>query len=231
MSNKTIKQRIALVAASALTAGFLSVVSTPVANANIAAGTPTSQATYTTDALNVAVIPSTTGAAITTTGAATGQKSLGLIYKDASSSTAQTATMLSTGALALYTKGATVTSLVASGGAFSSALSPTDTQTANAPAIASTLRGVLNAGTTTDVAVVWTPGAVGTYTISAYKGDGAGTVPSATLGLARGTLYGQITVTVVATGNSGTYSPTYTLCNVGSTATTATGVDASGNFQ
>jgi hypothetical protein len=33
MSNKTIKQRIALVAASALTAGFLSVVSAPVANA------------------------------------------------------------------------------------------------------------------------------------------------------------------------------------------------------
>jgi len=33
MSNKTLKQRIAVVAASALTAGFLSVVSTPVANA------------------------------------------------------------------------------------------------------------------------------------------------------------------------------------------------------
>ena len=228
MSHKTIKQRIALVAASALTAGFLSVVSTPAANANIAAGSPDSQATYTVDRLNVAVIASTTGAAITTTGVATGQKSLGLIYKDASSTTAQTATMLSTGALAIYTKGATVTSLVASGGAFSSALSPTDNATANAPAIASTLRGVLNAATTTDVAVVWTPGAVGTYTISAYKGDGAGTVPSATLGLARGTLYGQITVTVVATGNSGTYSPTYTLCNVGATATTATGVDASG---
>jgi hypothetical protein len=33
MSNKTLKQRIALVAASALTAGFLSVVAAPSANA------------------------------------------------------------------------------------------------------------------------------------------------------------------------------------------------------
>ena len=33
MSNKTMKQRIALVAASALTAGFISVVSAPAANA------------------------------------------------------------------------------------------------------------------------------------------------------------------------------------------------------
>jgi hypothetical protein len=41
MSTKTMKQRIALVAASALTAGFISVVSAPatiVANANFTAG-------------------------------------------------------------------------------------------------------------------------------------------------------------------------------------------------
>lgn len=229
MSHKTIKQRIALVAASALTAGFLSVVSTPAANANIAAGTPNSQAVVTVDTLNVAVIPSTTGAAVTPSpqlGTPT-NKSLGLIYKDASSTTAQSATMLSTGALSLYTKAATIVSLVASGGSFSGAVDSLTAQT-NAPAIDANLRGILTNGTATDIGVTWTPGAVGTYTISAYKGDGAGTVPSSTLGLARGTLYGQITVTVVATGNSGTYSPTYTKCNLGSSATTATGVDASG---
>ena len=38
MSNKTMKQRIAVIAASALTAGFLSVVSAPAANATIIAG-------------------------------------------------------------------------------------------------------------------------------------------------------------------------------------------------
>ena len=38
MSTKTIKQRIAVVAVSALTAGILSVMSTPVANASAGAG-------------------------------------------------------------------------------------------------------------------------------------------------------------------------------------------------
>jgi len=56
----------------------------------------------------------------------------------------------------------------------------------------------------------------------------SGTAPSAVLGLARGTLVSQITVTAVATGVAGAYSATYTLCNMGTTATTATGVDASG---
>lgn len=229
MSHKTIKKRIALVAASALTAGFLSVVSIPVANANIAAGTPTSQAVVTVDTLNVAVIPSTTGAAVTPSPQLNTptNKSQGLIYKDASSTTAQSATMLSTGALSLYTKAATIVSLVASGGTFSGAVDALTAQT-NAPQVAANLRGILTNGTATDIGVTWTPGAVGTYTISAYKGDGAGTVPSSTLGLARGTLYAQITVTVVTTGVAGTYSPTYTLCNVGATATTATGTDASG---
>jgi hypothetical protein len=221
MSKTTLRKRISLVAVTALTAGVLSVVATPAANANIAAGTPT-QAVATEDKLNVAVIASTTGVAVTPApqlNAAT-NKSLGLIYKDASSTTAQSATMLGTGALSLYTKAATIISLVATGGSFSGAVDALTAQT-NAPQVSSNLRGILTNGTATDVGVTWTPGAVGTYTISAYKGDGAGTVPSATLGLSRGTLFAQITVT-------GTYSPTYTLCNVGATATTATGVDASG---
>lgn len=226
MSTKTLRKRISLVAVTALTAGVLSVVAAPVANANIAAGTPASQATFTDGSLNVAVIASTTGAAVSNATTANSNLSLGLIYKDASSTTAQSATMLATGALALYTLGnATTVGITASGGAFSSAVT-SGAASANA-AISSNLRGVLTASTTTNVAVVWTPGAVGTYTISAYKGDGV-TFPSATLGLARGTLVSQITVTVVATGVAGTYSPTYTLCNVGATATTATGVDASG---
>jgi hypothetical protein len=228
MSKTTLRKRISLVAVTALTAGVLSVVATPAANANIAAGTPT-QAVATEDKLNVAVIASTTGVAVTPApqlNAAT-NKSLGLIYKDASSTTAQSATMLGTGALSLYTKAATIISLVATGGSFSGAVDALTAQT-NAPQVSSNLRGILTNGTATDVGVTWTPGAVGTYTISAYKGDGAGTVPSATLGLSRGTLFAQITVTAVAAGNAGTYSPTYTLCNVGATATTATGVDASG---
>jgi hypothetical protein len=238
MSKTTLRKRISLVAVTALTAGLLSVVASPAANANIAAGTPASQAVATADNLNVAVIPSTTGAAVTPApqlNAAT-NKSLGLIYKDASSTTAQTATMLGTGALSLYTKAATIVSLVASGGTFSGAVDALTAQT-NAPQIASNLRGILTNGTATDIGVTWTPGAVGTYTISAYKGDGAGTVPSSTLGLARGTLFAQITVTVVATGNAGTYSSVYSACNMtrtaaasGATANAAAdGVDTSGS--
>jgi hypothetical protein len=228
MSTKTLRKRISLVAVTALTAGVLSVVVAPAASANIAAGTPT-QAVATVDTLNVAVIASTTGVAVTPSpqlNAAT-NKSLGLIYKDASSTTAQSATMLGTGALSLYTKAATIVSIVATGGSFSGAVDSLTAQT-NAPSIASNLRGILSNGTATDIGVTWTPGAVGTYTISMYKGNGTGTVPSSTLGLSRGTLVAQITVTAVASGVAGAYSATYSVCNVGATATTATGVDASG---
>jgi len=227
MSTKTLRKRISLVAVTALTAGVLSVVAAPVASANIAAGTVTSQATFTADSLNVAVIPTTTGAAVSNGTTANSNLSLGVIYKDASSTTAQSATMLGTGALALYTLATTTTSITASGGSFSSAaVSGASTQVS----IASNLRGVLTTATATNVAVVWTPGAVGTYTISMYRTElASGTAPSATLGLARGTLVSQITVTAVATGVAGAYSATYTLCNMGTSSTAATGVDASGS--
>jgi len=226
MSTKTLRKRISLVAVTALTAGVLSVVAAPAASANIAAGTVTSQATFTADSLNVAVIPSTTGAAVSDATTANSNKSLCIIYKDASSTTAQSATMLGTGALALYTLASTVTSITASGGSFSS---PTTSGAATQLAVTSNLRGILTTATATNIAAVWTPGAVGTYTISMYRTElASGTAPSAVLGLARGTLVSQITVTAVATGVAGAYSATYTLCNMGATATGATGVDASG---
>ena len=227
MSTKTLRKRISLVAVTALTAGVLSVVAAPAASANIAAGTVTSQATFTDGSLNVAVIPSTTGAAVSNGTTANSNLSLGLIYKDASSTTAQTATMLATGALALYTLGnATTVGVTASGGTFSS---PATAGAATQLAITSNLRGVLTTATATNVAVVWTPGAVGTYTISAYKGNGV-TFPDAALGVARGNLVSQITVTVVSTGAAGVYSATTSLCNLGieSTTPSATSSDASG---
>ena len=228
MSTKTLRKRISLVAVTALTAGVLSVVAVPSASANIAAGTPTSQATFDAAALNVAVIPTTTGSAISSGVTATLNKSLGLIYKDASSTTAQSATMLSTGALALYTLGATTISIVASGGSFSSAVTETG---GTAPTVRSDLKGIISgASTATTMAVVWTPGALGTFTISMYKGDGAGTVPSTTLGYARGTLVGQVTVTTVAASTAGAYSATYSSCNLTrTTGETSTGVNTSGS--
>jgi len=66
MSTKTIKQRIAVVAVSALTAGFLSVVSTPAANASAGAG-----GISVTVATGNVVTPAVTGGSTTGTGTIT----------------------------------------------------------------------------------------------------------------------------------------------------------------
>jgi len=227
MSTKTLRKRISLVAVTALTAGVLSVVVAPAASANIAGST---NAVTTSGSFNVAVIASTTGAAsavASATTAANTSTSLGLVYKDASSTTAQTATMLSTGVLALYAGNttATKTSVTASGGKFSSA---TQTSTTDTGAVAADLKSVYWASTT-NLAVLWTPGAVGTYTLQMYRqNSGTDTAPSASTP-AGGTLTGQITVTVVAASAGGTMSSVYTLCNTALSATAATGTDASGS--
>jgi len=94
MSKTTIRKRIALVAVSALTAGVISAVTVVPANAGIQVST---NAVSTNENLNVAVGTNNSGGAILD-GAQTALRSLGLLDKDASSTTAQTATMLSTGA-------------------------------------------------------------------------------------------------------------------------------------
>jgi len=227
MSTKTLRKRISLVAVTALTAGVLSVVVAPAASANIAGST---NAVTTSGSFNVAVIASTTGAAsavASATTAANTSTSLGLVYKDASSTTAQTATMLSTGVLALYAGNttATKTSVVVSGGKFSSA---TQTSTSDTGAVAADLKSVYWASTT-NLAVLWTPGAAGTYTVQMYRQNSATDSAPSAASPAGGTLTGQIVVTVVAASAAGTMSSVYTLCNTGLSATTATGTDASGS--
>ena len=225
MSKTTLRKRISLVAVTALTAGVLSVVAAPVASANIAG---TSNAVTTSGAFNVAVVATTTGSAsavVSSTTSANTSKSLGLVYKDASSATAQSATMLSTGVLALYAGNttATKTSVVASGGKFSSAGDGSITQ---AGSVASDLKSVYWSATTA-IALLWTPGAVGTYTLQMYRENGISTAaPSADIP-ANGTLVGQVVVTVVASSAGGTMSPVYTLCNTAVSSTAATGTDAS----
>jgi hypothetical protein len=107
MSIKTINKRIALVAVAALTAGVFSAVSATQASANIVGGT---NAIPTDAKWNVATGSNTGASAVTTfvgadtnTAAAVANlRSKGLVYKDASSETAQTATMLVGGTLTLY---------------------------------------------------------------------------------------------------------------------------------
>jgi len=241
MSKTTLRKRISLVAVTALTAGVLSVVSAPVASANIAGSATgsTNQAVATTEVLSVATIASTTGAVVSSSAnsaIAGAAKSLGLVYKDASSATAQSATMISTGALALYTTiatTATITSITATGGKFTACNDQASGATSNSGActVAADQSNVVYAASATLVSVAWTPGAVGTYTLKMYKSVDASqtttTYPS------RGTLIGQVVVTVTATSVAGTYSATYSLCNLDTSATAAssTSTDASGSSK
>jgi len=213
MSTKTLRKRISLVAVTALTAGVLSVVAAPAANANIFEST---NAVATASSLNVAV-GTNTGAAVVTTFAAgavssSDLRSKGLVYKDASSTTAQTATALTGGALVLYTSAAAATNIafVASGGTF--AASPT---TVGGETVTSAYSGDLKTllvGSATDTAVVWNvPSTAGTYTISAYLSSDTANISGLT-DITDGTLFGAITVTAVASSAGGTAVAAYGTC-------------------
>jgi len=213
MSKTTIRKRIAVVAVSALTAGILSVVSTPAANANIFEST---NADPTASKLNVAV-GTNTGAAVVTTFAAGSNssanlRSKGLLYKDASSTTAQTATALTGGALVLYSSAAAATNIayVASGGSF--AASPTTVGGETVTSEYSADLKTLLVGSATDHAVVWNvPSTAGTYTISAYLSSDAANIAGIT-DITDGTLFGVITVTAVASSAGGTAVAAYGTC-------------------
>ena len=222
MSTKTLRKRISLVAVTALTAGVLSVVAAPVANANIAALT---NAVPTDNFVNVAVGSNTTGAAIvglTDAGGAGAPnftaRSLGLLYKDASSTTAQTATVASTGALVLYTLADASTNIafVASGGAFG--VTPGDQSTSTAaltPVMSEDKKRImlLPGAAATGVAVSWSTTTVGTYTLSVYQSTATTNIQGTDITYATsGTLIGGITVSVVASSAGGTVVPSNSTC-------------------
>ena len=244
MSKTTLRKRIAITATSALVAGLLSaVVSAPVASANHpAAGSANALATIggqagrtsDTGSLFVGTVSNTTGAATVsaTAGPAAGvgisgnAKSLGLLAKDTSSGTAQTATVLAGGKLSLYSIVATAASFTTSGGTFSDTMG--GAAAAAAATYASDLKSTWTANITgaTGVATLWTaPSTAGTYTVSMYTGfitSGTTMVaPSTTNGLGA-TLSGNITVTVVAASAGGAYSAAYSACNIAPAAAAIT---------
>jgi len=227
MSTKTLKKRIALVAVTALTAGVFSAISAPVANANIANLT---NATPTANELNVAV-NGTTGAAVTTIGSTNAARSVGLLYKDASSTTAQTATVLSTGTIVMYTlqpTAATVVGFTATGGTFgtTAGLADNTLSVTVAQSIDRRAMTVLPSGSAaTAVAVSWSTSTPGTYTLAAYNSSATANI-AGTSTITSGTLFGQITVTVTSsTAGSGTVSAAYSTCvtdtNSGAVASTS----------
>jgi hypothetical protein len=129
MSITTLRKRIAVVAVSALTAGMLTLASSPAANAthptaNGAAGTNGNPATLSTIGNHLFVATQansgSTAAAATNTAAPAAAYSKGLLSKDTSSGTAQTVTLLTGGVLSLYANVSTAVTFSASAGSFSS---------------------------------------------------------------------------------------------------------------
>jgi hypothetical protein len=214
------KQRIALVAVSALTAGFLSVVSTPAANAdaNVAANA-TQTAVHTEGILNIATLASTTGnASLTMTlsggGVPTLLSSVGLInVNDLSGGTSyvagttQTAVLLSTGTLVVYTEAQT-----SAEGQLITVENGTLTCATQAPTSATngarTSCAAYGDGTDTDVfAAAVTPNAgATTMTIRSYSKTSATSAAAHAVSSDPGTLTGQITVTIASASIAGALS-------------------------
>ena len=140
--------------------------------------------------------------------------SKGILSKDTSFRTAQTATVLAGAQLSLYANVSTTTAITASGGSFASSQGGPSGVTAT---YSSSLRTTLLSGAVPaapkTIATIWTaPSTAGTYTVSLYVDNGGGTAP--TLTSPEVTLGGNITVTVVAASAGGAYSAAYSACNI-----------------
>jgi hypothetical protein len=217
MSTMTLRKRIALVAVTALGAGLLSVVAVPSANAaaNVAAGT-TQTAAVVEDVLNIATKANTTGSAGTTATLASSVptllESFGLVnVSDISgglvAGTTQTAILLSTGKLVVYTgvetndKGALITvengtlTCAATGGSGTSAVNTTSTACAGFDAAA--------AGDDALVASITPAAGATTVTVRLYNKTSAGSAAAHVISGVPGTLNGQITVTIAASSSAG----------------------------
>jgi hypothetical protein len=145
-------------------------------------------------------------------------RSKGLLYKDSSNGTAQTATVLAGGVLSLYASVSTASAFSATGGSFSSAYGGA---AGNSPYYNSTNTyvGVGTATTSTGVAVLWTaPTTAGTYTVSLLTGfsanEAVSEVQTAANGLVPPTLSGQILVSVVASSAGGAFAASNSTCTV-----------------
>jgi len=217
MSNTTLRKRIALSAIAALTAGMLSFASAPVASAHGAAGAANVSADDGADngSLFVATLASTGASATAHSATAIGSghiaaNSKGLLVKDSSSGTAQTATALTGAVLSFYAPVTTTAALTASGGSFAgmTAAGLITSVTYNASNSTVLFTGATSA---TPVAALWTaPSTAGTYTVSLYVANGLGTSP--TTASPAVTLAGQVTVTVVAASAGGKYTASKSEC-------------------
>ena len=223
MSKSTLRKRISLVAITALTAGVLSVATSPVASASHpAAGAANANPNIGT--INASLFVATednTGAAAVNTSAFTSDStnlSKGLLSKDSSSGTAQTATVLAGGTLVLYANVTTAVAFSATGGTFTD-LEGDTAGTVSVYNSTNTYALLPKISTTSSyVAVQWTaPTTAGSYTVSMLTGfvaSGATSIVPSAVTSAPPTLSGNILVTVVATSAGGTYTASKSTCSV-----------------
>ena len=235
MSTKTVTKRIALATVVALGAGVLSLVSVTSASAATNNYNSTNNATASMGAMNIATIPSTSGAPIAAlaTDASTA-RSLGVLTNGdvaggSSAYTTQTATILSTGIAELYT---TVTPSSAVLFKLTNGLinttGTTSTLTLNGSLSQAAYSGVLNSGIQS-IAVKPASGATA-FTVAMYTDSTNDSAVNLLSGAYGGTLTlsALITVTVASTNLAGTVSTTnsgawYTgLTSPGATTVTGT---------
>jgi hypothetical protein len=233
----TIRKRVALTAITALFSGVLTVTSVPVTSADVhtAAGSasPSVASTDDTKTLYVATVSNSSGttALADVANGTIGDvedtaRSVGLLAKDTSTGTAQTATVLVGGALSLYGQYATTIALTATAGTFGTNATATAATSVTFADPARTVLFSYPAGGTAsngNLAAVWTaPSTAGTYTISMYYKTATTnpTLPAATSGPSSGTLGAAITVTVVAASAGGSYSAANSACLTKTSATT-----------
>lgn len=211
-------------------------------NNNVATNGRNNESLYTAIASNTGTVAVVGGSAGTTGSITTiddSALSKGLLAKDTSSGTAQTATVLASGVLSLYAQVATASAFFTTGGKFSSAYGGAAGASAYYNST-NTFVGIGNATTSTGVAVLWTaPSTAGTYAVrllTGFSDDGSGgsVIQSATNGLVPPTLSAAITVTVVAASTGGAYSASKSACETtqnlaAETSSTVVGVDSTGS--
>ena len=216
MSKTTLRKRIALTAVAAIGAGLLSVV--PVSTANAANNSATVGASATNPtasaSLNIASKTSLVGK-VTVSGTDTANLSVGLVAVSdiaggVQEGTTQTAVLLSTGTIVVYSSATATTSH------FVNVTGGTITESINSDGINSSSTTVGNQNDPETMAVAIRPSSGQTsmvirlYSATTTTYSASGDTAALGTGLAApqlGTLTGQITVTIAATSGSGVMSP------------------------
>ena len=216
MSKTTLRKRIALTAVTAIGAGLLSVVPVSTANAANNVAAPSATATNPTAAaglLNIASDLTTTGdPAAGSTAAATlsmGLLSVSDIAGGVQEGTTQTAVLLSTGSIGVYTTQADTH------GSFISVTGGTISKSSGAGGINAGATILGQAGTANLMSALVRPSSGSTsivirlYTasVATYGASNAAALATGLIAPTLGTMTGQITVTVAAVNSSGVMDP------------------------